>query len=63
MLNISWNALNYVLKVKNGMVAWVEDGSECIGLYPPDCGADRELQLTATGQHHEGGCAAYHYSG
>ena len=30
VLNISYNLLNTVLKVKNRMVVWVQDGWKCI---------------------------------
>ena len=34
MLNVSYNLLNCILKVKNRMVEWVPDGPKCMDRLP-----------------------------
>ena len=59
VLNILCNLLNTVLKVKNRIVAWVQNGGSVL-FSPPDRMADWELWLTAppsiTREYH----TAYH---
>lgn len=52
MLSILCHLLNTALKVKNGMVVWVQNGCECISVIYPSM-ADRELQRVATEPQHE----------
>ena len=47
VLNISGNLFNTVLKVKNRMTVWIQNGRKCICCYPCDCMADWELPLAA----------------
>lgn len=48
MLNISCNSVTTILKVKNSMVVWVQNGGMCIVVAPWDHMADGELRLNAT---------------
>lgn len=61
VLNISYNLLNTVLKVRSGRVVWVLDSCKTV-VDLRGRGADWELQLTAGVQHHERERGSYRVS-
>ena len=55
MLKFSCNLLNTVLKVKNGVVAWVQSAVSVPTIYLCDHVADWGAMFTVIAQHHKKG--------